>query len=52
MYPCQIYGLATYALKTTMSYGMGEAQFGEEKMSKAILKDGMTTQAKNQALKP
>jgi len=52
VYPCQIYGLATYALKNTMSCGMGEAQFGEEKMSKAILKDGMTTQAKHQVLKP
>ncbi len=35
-----------------MSCGMGEAQFGEEKMSKAILKDGMTTQATHQVLKP
>ncbi len=29
---------------------MGEAQFDEEEMSKVIIKDGMTKQAKNQAL--
>jgi hypothetical protein len=33
-----------------MSRGMGEAQFDEEEMSKVIIKDGMTKQAKNQAL--
>ncbi len=28
VYPCWIYGLVAYALKKTMSHGMGEAQFG------------------------
>jgi len=26
MYPCQIYGLATYASRKATSHGMGEAQ--------------------------
>ncbi len=34
-----------------MNCGMGETQFGEEKTAKAILKDGMSKQAKNQAFK-
>jgi len=34
-----------------MSCGMGETQSNEEKMSKAILKYGMTKQAKNQTFK-
>jgi hypothetical protein len=33
-----------------MNHGMQEAQSDEEKMSKIIIKDGMTKQAKNQAL--
>ncbi len=51
MYPCRIYELTTYALKNIMSCGMGETQSNEEKMSKAILKYGMTKQAKNQTFK-
>jgi hypothetical protein len=32
-----------------MNHGMGEAQSNEEKMSKIIIKDGMTKETKNQA---
>jgi len=54
VYPYLIHGLATYALKKMTNFGMGIPNMVhnvDEKMSKAILKDGMSRRAKNQVFK-